>query len=82
MIVLASPLYSLTSSLLLSVWSEVTNTEYTKDIFLQKVVDHTDLHHKAQNLDQQHHKTLGLDSSQEGSLEGVIVEVILKNGIC
>ena len=82
MIVLASPSNSLTSSLPFSVWREEANTESTKDCFASKVVGHTDLHHKDQNLGRNIIKTLGFDNSQEGSLEGVILEVILKNGIC
>ena len=58
MMVIASPSKSLTSSLLLSVWREVAHTEYTKEFFIETVVDHTDLYHKDQNLDHQHHKDL------------------------
>ena len=60
MLVLASPSNSLTSSLPLSDWREVTNTEYTKIVFPQRVDDHTDFHRLDQHLGQQHHKDLGL----------------------
>ena len=60
MMVLASPSNSLTSSHPFSVCREVSNTEYPKKCFSQRVVDHTDLHHNDQSLGQQDHKDLGL----------------------
>ena len=43
----------------MSVWRDVNHTEYTKDKFSSKIFDHDDLHHKDQNLGEQHHKDVG-----------------------
>ena len=60
MVGLVSPSNSLTSPLHCLSGEKKQEPNIQNIVLLQKVGDHTDLHHNNQNLDQQHHKDLWL----------------------